>query len=130
MAKYPSVDDIIHANAKVLAEVKVKKADLHEVLSKRKISEILEGVAANNGDLYDKAAQLLKGLLQAHPFASGNRRTAFAVAQNFLLYNGAETKVNDKENAYIFQGIREGYYTDNEIKQWLMKGEIREFKRK
>lgn len=80
--------------------------------------------------MYDKAAALLKVLLQAHPFASGNRRTAFAVAQNFLLYNGTETKVNDKENAYILQGIREGYYADNEIKQWLVKGEIREFKRK
>ncbi len=130
MLKYPSVEDVISANAKVLSEIKVKKADTHEVLSRRKITEVLESVVADNGGLHDKAAKLLKGLLQAHPFASGNRRTAFTVTQNFLLYNGKETKVSDKENAYILQGIRENYYTNEEIKEWLMSGEIREFERK
>lgn len=129
MVKYPTVEDVINTNARVLSEIKVKKADTHEVLSRRKITEVLESVAADNGGLYDKAAKLLKGLLQVHPFASGNRRTAFIITQNFLFYNGKETKITGKENAYILQGIREGHYNDNEIKEWLMKGEIREFKR-
>ncbi|MBI3051050.1 hypothetical protein HYY74_01195 [Candidatus Woesearchaeota archaeon] len=68
-------------------------------------------------------------VIQAHPFASGNRRTAFLVTRNFLFYNKAKAGVTGSENAYILQGIREGYYNDDEIKDWLLKGEIREFKR-
>ena len=130
MIKYPSVEDIIYANEKILKEIKAKKADEHKILSKYKIGKVVEEVADVGGDIYDKAVFLLKSLVQSHPFASGNRRTAFLVARNFLFYNGAKTPVKDEENAYILQGIREDYYQDLEIKEWLMKGDIREFKRK
>ncbi|MBS3133560.1 Fic family protein [Candidatus Woesearchaeota archaeon] len=72
---------------------------------------------------------MLKGLVQTHPFASGNRRTAFAVVENFLIYNGEKTKVNKSSNPKIMQGIRENYYSYEEIKNWLKGDEIREFQR-
>lgn len=130
MISYPSVEDIVLANVKVLREIKVKKADKHEVLSREKIRKLLGRVEEVKGDVYDKATILLRELVQAHPFASGNRRTAFLVTQNFLIYNEKELRMNNDQNAYILQGIREGYYSDEEIKNWLIKGEIREFKRK
>ncbi len=73
---------------------------------------------------------LLKGLVQAHAFASGNRGTAFVVVENFLVYNSKKSGITNQANAHILQGIREGYYSDSEIKKWLMTGEIRKFKRK
>src|SRR3989338_10207061 len=130
MVQYPTVEDIISLNAKVISEIKVKKAYRHEVLSEHKISKVLEGVQNEKGDLYDKAVVLFKGLIQNHPFGSGNRRTAFVAVENFLLYNGENPKVNKDENASILQGIREGYYPDAEIKNWLKGGKIHEFKRK
>ena len=90
---------------------------------------VIEAVEAQKGDVFDKAVVLLKGLAQAYPFASGNRRTAFLVTQNFLVYNNKEGVALGDQNAYILQGIRENYYQDLEIKEWLMKGDIREFKR-
>ena len=36
MTNYPTAEDIIEANALVVAEIKVRKADRHEVLSKAK----------------------------------------------------------------------------------------------
>jgi prophage maintenance system killer protein len=68
-------------------------------------------------------------LIQAHPFASGNRRTAFVVVENFILHNGERPKVNKDASASVLQGIREDYYNDDEIKKWLKGGTIREFKR-
>ncbi len=129
MVKFPAIEDVIVANQKVLQEVKVKKADAHKVLSNEKIRSVLNEAAQLNGDLFDIATALLKGLIQAHAFASGNRRTAFVVVENFLVYNGQKSGVTNQANAYILQGIREEYYSDSEIKKWLMTGEIREFKR-
>ena len=38
-------------------------------------------------------------------------------------------RTNDKRHAKALTGVREGYYKDDEIKNWLKEGEIREFKR-
>ncbi|MBI2664308.1 type II toxin-antitoxin system death-on-curing family toxin [Candidatus Woesearchaeota archaeon] len=129
MIKYPAVEDIVAVNAKVVAEIKIKKADKHEVLSLRKIEDALDLAKKKRGDLYEKSVILFKGIIQAHPFASGNRRTAFTVVENFLLYNGEKPKVNKATPANVLQGIREDYYKDSEIKKWLRGGKINEFKR-
>ena len=107
-----------------------KKADKAEVLSYRKLSDVVEGCKKLEGDIYDKAVFLLKRLIQGHPFASGNRRTAFIVTKDFLLTNGAKFAIQDNpEQARVMLGIRENYYTDTEIKEWIKNGKIREFKR-
>lgn len=73
---------------------------------------------------------LLKGLIQKHPFASGNRRTAFIAAKDFILINAHKFGIrDDPTSAKVMQGIREDYYSNNEIKEWLKYGKIREFKR-
>jgi len=69
----------------------------------------------------------LKGIIQRHPFESGNRRTAFVATTYFLEVNGE--KLNITHDVNILQGIREGYYTDNEVKVWLKGGKTRVFER-
>lgn len=47
-----------------------------------------------------------------------------------MLTNGAEFAIQDNpEQARVMLGIRENYYTDSEIKEWIKNGKIREFKR-
>tara|TARA_Y100000310_G_C20223464_1_gene596786 strand:+ start:236 stop:409 length:174 start_codon:yes stop_codon:yes gene_type:complete len=36
---------------------------------------------------------------------------------------------NDPKQAKTMLGVREGYYADHEIKEWIQNGKIREFKR-
>lgn len=129
MIKYPSVDDVIEVNKNVLKEIKVRKADRSALMpSGRTILErIVDDIKGTGTDVYDKAVTLLKGLLQRHPFESGNRRTALVVTASFLEINGEELNIAHDTN--ILQGIRERYYRDEEIKDWLKGGEIREFKR-
>jgi len=127
---YPSVERIIEYNLLVLNIIKAKKADNSEVLSYKKISDIVEECIKLEGDIYDKAVFLLKNLIQKHPFASGNRRTAFVVTKEFVLKNKGRFKIkDDPKQARIMLGIREDFYTDLEIKEWIKNGKIKEFKR-
>lgn len=127
---YPTLEKIIEYNLLILKLIKIKKGDTPKVLSKAKIIEIIFECEECEGDVYDKAILLLKGLIQKHPFASGNRRTAFIVVKDFLLTNHARFQIkDDSKYAKVMQGIRENFYTDEEIKEWIKNGEIREFKR-
>lgn len=128
--KYPTEDKIIEYNVLALTIIKVKKADQAGVLSLGRLSSIIKNCKELEGDLYDKAVCLLKGIIQLHPFASGNRRTAFIVTKEFLEENGAKFNIPDEpEQAKVMLGIRENYYTDGEIKEWIKHGKINLFKR-
>ena len=48
-----------------------------------------------DGDIYDKAACLLKKMIKRHAFASENRRTAFVIKKHFLISNNAEFNITD-----------------------------------
>ena len=128
--RYPTVDKIVEYNELALHFLKAKKGDKAEVLSHSKIKRAIDDCISAPGEVYDKATALLRGLIQAHAFASGNRRTAFIVTKDFLLSNGAKMGVaDDPSHAGVLRGIRERFYTDEEIKEWIQHGKIREFQR-
>jgi prophage maintenance system killer protein len=69
-----------------------------------------------------QTALFLKNIAQSHIFASGNHRTAYAVAKNFMLKNGKRLKINEFEKAYPF--IRNIETRNiNEIQRWIKYGE-------
>src|SRR3989339_1341824 len=124
--KYPTPEKIAEYNILLLNIIKAKKADKAQVLSYKKLADVAEGCINLKGDIYDKAAFLLKEIVQKHPFASGNRRTAFVVTKEFLVSNRARISIKDEPKyAKVMTGIRENFYSDSEIKEWLKKGEIR-----
>lgn len=127
---YLTSQEIIEFNILSLNLIQTKKADKGEVLSYQKIQDIITGCEQTKGDIYDKAVYLLKNTIKKHAFASGNRRTAFIITKHFLLLNETEFNIkDDPEYAKIMTGIRENYYIDDEIKNWIKYGQIREFKR-
>ncbi len=127
--KYPSLEKIIEYNTLVLEIIKVKKVDKPRVLSYSKIIEVISQCESKDGDIYDKTVVLLKGLIQKHPFASGNRRTAFIAVKDFIINGGKFGIKDDPNQAKVLQGIREDYYMNQEIKEWIKNGKIRSFKR-
>ena len=132
MAKiiYPDTKKLVRYNLLVLNILKVKKADKTEILSYQKLVDIINDCKKLQGDIYDKAVYLLKNIVKKHAFASGNRRTAFIVTKDFLLENNADFKIGDNpEYSKIMIGIRENYYSNNEIKNWIKNGKIRKFER-
>ncbi len=129
--KYLSVEKIIELNVLAINLIKVKKADKAEVKSRQKITDSINETTGKQGDIYDKAVVLAKGLIQKHAFASGNRRTAFLAAKYFLIENSQKFGPKDDANqSKVMLGIREQYYSDEEIKGWLKNGKIKEFVRR
>ena len=127
---YPSEDKIIELNILALTLIKIKKGNVPKLLNYKKLSNILEDCKNKEGDIYDKAVVLFKGLIKGHVFASGNRRTAFIVTRDFIMNNKEKFRIkNQASEAKIMTGIREDYYKDNEIKEWIKNGKIKEFKR-
>ncbi len=127
---YPTSEKIIEFNILALNIMKVKKADKPEVMSHSKLIKIIESCKKLEGDIYDKAAELMVELVRNHPFASGNRRTAFIVVKDFLLSNNQKLKIiDDPKYAKVMTGIREWYYSHDEVKEWIKNGKIKEFKR-
>jgi prophage maintenance system killer protein len=123
-------------NKHLLEVSPVKKADQHKVMSHKKLHDIAMAVREQDGDLYVKAAALLDGIVCQHPFASGNKRTAFFSTKAFIELNGGVFRVpdvsnsNDESNRKVLTGIREGFYTRKQIIEWLRNGEIDEFVRR
>jgi len=127
---YPTPEKIIEYNILVLNMIKVKRADRAEVLSHARIVKVVDQCKELDGDIYDKAVCLLKRLIQEHCFASGNRRTAFLAAREFVDSNGGKYRIkNDRQHARVMQGIRENFYTDEEIREWIKNGKIKKFNR-
>lgn len=128
--KYLTTDEIVRINEKSIKDIKVKKSDKHEVLSREKINGVISRCKKIRGDDYSKASCLIKGLVESHPFSSGNRRTAFISTKQFLEINNKKMRApNHKKQAKVMIGIREGFYNDNDIKNWLKNGKIKKFKR-
>lgn len=127
---YPSPEKITEYNFLALELIRVKKADKPKVLSMTKIRCVIEECENKEGSVYDKAVVLLKGLVQKHPFASGNRRTAFIATKYFVLRNKSKFGIKDDPSyAKVMQGVREHYYSDEELREWIKHGKIREFTR-
>ncbi len=85
---YPAVERIIELNILVLSVIKAKKADAAHVLSRQKIARAIDECRVVQGDMHTKAAVLMRALVAAHAFASGNRRAAFVAAKEFVIDNG------------------------------------------
>ena len=121
--RFPTAEEIIEVNRRVLAEIPVKRADRHQVLSRAKLQLTLDNAKKTNDDIYNPATELLFGIVKGHPFASGVRRTAVTVTSAFWKLNGTEAEVpHDPE---VLKGIREGFYNKAEVKEWLKGNGIR-----
>ena len=127
---YPTVEKVVEYNLLALSLIPAKKADKSELLNRQRLILIIEACENMDGDVYEKAVRLFKGLITMHPFASGNRRTAFIVTKEFLQQNGAKFEIkDDPQQSKAMTGVREGYYTDQEIKEWIKHGKIKDFRR-
>jgi hypothetical protein len=59
-----------------------------------------------------------------------HERTAFLSTKKFVLKNEGKFNIPDTiNNVKVMIGIRENYYSQNEIKEWVMNGKIKKFKR-
>jgi len=71
-------------------------------------------------DLIQEAAALWESLSQNHPFVDGNKRTAFAVTDTFLLINGLEITATALETSKFLINLYEtGEMNFDRLEAWL-----------
>lgn len=70
-------------------------------------------------DLIRQAATLCFGLIKNHPWVGGNKRTASAIAVEFLLRNGVEMTATIKEVIEMVLAVEADRWGVNEIDDWL-----------
>lgn len=70
-------------------------------------------------DLCALAAAHAFGLARNHPFADGNKRTAWVIARTFLVLNGAEIAFQAGEAVIIVQSLAAGDLTEAELTDWF-----------
>ena len=127
---YPTVDEIQYYNTIAIEMFRKSKSDQAKTISVSYIQKAIEKTKMNPGGIYDKAARLLIELTRIHAFESGNKRTAFLSTKKFVLKNEGKFNIPDTiNNVKVMIGIRENYYSQNEIKEWVMNGKIKKFER-
>jgi len=127
---YPTVEEIQYNNIIAIEMFRRSKHDQAKTINVSFLQKVIDVVKAAPEDMYDKAALLLLELTRIHAFESGNKRTAFLTTKNFVITNGERFRIPDKENnVKIMISIRENYYTQKEIKEWIKHGKIKTFKR-
>ena len=127
---YPTIDEIQYYNTIAIEMFRKSKSDQAKTISVSYIQKTIDKTKKNPGDIYDKAARLLIELTRMHAFESGNKRTAFLSTKKFVLKNEGKFNIPDTiDNVKVMIGIRENYYSQNEIKEWIMNGKIKKFER-
>lgn len=67
----------------------------------------------------DIAASYAFGIARNHPFVDGNKRTAAAVSETFLVLNGHVLAATDAEVVVTFLALASGELTEHELADWF-----------
>jgi len=69
--------------------------------------------------LVEKAAALGFSLVQNHPFVDGNKRTAHAAMETFLVLNGSEIVASVDEQERVMTDVAAGRLPREKLLAWL-----------
>ena len=69
--------------------------------------------------LHSKAACTAFQIARNHPFVDGNKRTAHACVELFLLRNGYELRAGVEEQEVFFEEVAEGAVSREELSAWI-----------
>ena len=70
-------------------------------------------------DLAALAAAYAYGIARNHPFVDGNKRTAAAVGETFVVLNGAVLNASDAEVVVAFLALAAGELDEDELADWF-----------
>jgi death-on-curing protein len=75
--------------------------------------------AYGNPDVADLAASYAVGIARNHAFLDGNKRTAWVVAETFLLKNSYELIASDRDGVTTMLSVADGTMPEPEFAIWL-----------
>lgn len=75
--------------------------------------------AYGEDDLCALAAAYAFGIARNHPFADGNKRTAWVVARLFMRKNGLDLRYGEREAIAIVLALAAGELSEAELADWF-----------
>ena len=75
--------------------------------------------AYEQADMAVLAAAYAFGIARNHPFADGNKRAAWVVAETFLLLNDLDLRADDAESLRIMLDVASGAMKEDAFAAWL-----------
>ncbi len=79
-----------------------------------------------HGTIYEQAAAYLYHISKNHPFIDGNKRTAFAVMDTFLLINGYILNLTNDEAYRLVIEVAQGIMEKSEIVTYIEQHLLRQ----
>lgn len=73
---------------------------------------------------YTKAASLLESIAIYHPFNDGNKRTAMAIADLYLYFNGFQIEYTNEEYEKFMLTVVNKRLTIKQIANWLKEHKV------
>jgi len=70
-------------------------------------------------DLADLVAAYAVGIARSHAFLDGNKRTAWVVAESFLLKNSYELTAGDREGVVTMLAVADGSLAEPGLAAWF-----------
>jgi death-on-curing protein len=70
-------------------------------------------------DMAALAAAYASGILRNHPFIDGNKRTAFVIANVFLLDHGHDISADDAEIIAVVSALAGGQFDEDAFAEWI-----------
>lgn len=119
---YLSIDDLININRKLI-ELQTPNEPI-EVLNFNNLSSSQSRPSQvkyyqQTDDMFVLASVLIESLIQNHPFANANKRTAMMSGYIFLLLNGYELTAPENEVVEMARGLATKEYSLDELDSWL-----------
>ncbi len=119
---YLSIDDLININ-RTLIELQTPNEPIKVLnfnnLSSSQSRPSLVKYYEQTDDMFVLAAVLIESLIQNHPFANANKRTAMMAGCIFLLLNGYELTAPEDEVVEIASGLAIKKYSLEDLENWL-----------
>ncbi|XHY24890.1 type II toxin-antitoxin system death-on-curing family toxin [Candidatus Arsenophonus nilaparvatae] len=120
--RYLSVDDIIYINKRLIESQTpnepIKIINKNSLGSSQSRPSLVRYYEQTN-DMFVLSAALIESLIQNHPFANANKRTALMSGYVFLLINGYELTAPGSEIVEMACGLAQKYYSSQELENWL-----------
>jgi death on curing protein len=119
--RYLTLDEVLEAHERILQQSGGEPGVLNLGALESALAQ--PRMTFDGQDLYptlvEKAAALGFSLIQNHPFVDGNKRTAHAAMETFLVLNGHQIVATVEEQEDIILKVAAGKYRREVFTEWL-----------
>lgn len=116
---FPTAGEIIDMHDTLIERTGGELGILHRGPIEAAIARARWGPFRHGGGLAERAALLLRGIAQDHPFVDGNKRAAFESAALFLDHNGVYIDAAPGEIPTFMVRVARSTLTVRDITRWL-----------